>query len=67
MERPCPICKELFAESKLPEHMLSAHPEVGDPELQKMHQKPGDRCPICGAVLPSAEALAEHNAQVHHL
>jgi hypothetical protein len=67
MEKPCPVCKQMFPESKLAEHLLSAHPEVGDPELQQMHQQSGDVCPICGARLPSHEALAQHNAQVHHL
>ena len=67
MEKQCPICKEMFPESKLPEHMLSAHPEVEDPEIQKMHQKPGDKCPICGAAVASPEALAEHMAKVHQL
>ncbi|MCI4350741.1 MAG: hypothetical protein L3K15_04440 [Thermoplasmata archaeon] len=64
---PCPVCKTPFEESKLPEHMSRDHAEMADPEIQRLHQPHGDKCIICGAILPSPEALSEHNRRVHQL
>jgi hypothetical protein len=67
MLKPCPVCKTPFEESKLPEHLSRDHMDAIDPEVKKMQQHHGDKCVICGQVLPSAEALRDHNGRVHHL
>jgi hypothetical protein len=66
MTTKCDVCGEPFEESKLAAHMLDAHPDVAAPDTNPgTPVSAGHRCVQCGAELPSAEALKEHNAARH--
>jgi ferredoxin len=65
MAEVCPICGISIESGDLKDHLLSVHKDAPGIEEPKPEVH-GHRCVLCGTVLPTAEALKEHNATRHH-
>ncbi|HZY70199.1 MAG TPA: C2H2-type zinc finger protein [Thermoplasmata archaeon] len=67
MTTECPICKAQLEDAELPLHLREEHPDAPPQIEQTAEAAVEHKCAQCGAVLPSAEALADHNLRVHGL